>query len=1045
MGGNTPVTMPNSSVSTVDAIDAINLLANPDAKVAQRLFNTDWAKHPLGPVERWPQSLRTMVHTMLASRFQMWLGWGPELYFFYNDAYAPTLGLKEERAFGTPFRVLWPEIWPDLAPRIQAVMRDGKATWDEALILFLERNGYPEETYHTFSYSPVREDTGNIGGLFCTVTEVTDRVIAERRMLLLRELSSGLALAKEEKDLFEVVGGCWQERPQDLPFALVYLVETDGKNAALACAHGAAAGSELAPALLPLDGVSTWPAREVLETAKSVKVHDLAHRFPVVPNGPWNKPPRDAVVVPIAQQGQTGIAGFMIVGINPYRPFDAAYEGFLELLAGQIAAGLSSARAYAAERKRAEALAEIDRAKTTFFSNVSHELRTPLTLMLGPLEDIANQPGADGVARSRELATVAHRNGLRLLKLVNTLLDFSRIEAGRMQASFAPTELGAFTADLASTFRSAVEKAGVKFTVDCPPLAEPAFVDRDLWEKIVLNLLSNAYKFTLAGEISIALRAEPERLRLEVSDTGPGIPEAAQTRLFERFYRIEGTPGRTQEGTGIGLALVRDLVKLHGGTVEVRSKVGQGSTFTVTLPRGAGHLPAERIVHTDRAARPAARTYLEEALRWDGDSLPVASPSSPAETSAQTGRVLLVDDNADMRDYVQRLLSERFEVVTARDGQQALEQIDAMRPDLVLSDVMMPRLDGFGVVRALRSNPKWQALPIILLSARAGEEARVEGIGRGADDYLVKPFSARELIARVGTHLELARVRREAAAKVREAEERFRLAVQAADVGIWAWDIPENRVEWSDRTREIFGVQSSPAANGLETFIDRVHPDDRASAAAAVRATMDEDRPYRTEVRIVRPDVGVRWIASQGKLVRDAAGKPIRLLGALTDVTERRAREEALRDTRAPRRDPGRRGGGNMDLGHAAQPAARRRRRVQALLPPSSGGRRRTARRLAAGNPRRRLATRSKGPGTRIAPRNRYLRGRLPRDSTRRLASLDRVARTLPRRRAGGIAGHVRRLARYHRPQAGGGSAAPARRTHFHRDRSFALRRLPAG
>ena len=889
------------------AIDAIRLLNSTEANVARRLHTTDWSKHPLGPVESWPQSLRTMVRVMLASRFQMWLGWGEELFFFYNDAYAPTLGLKEPRAFGSPFGELWPEIAEALRPRIEAVTKDGKTTWDEALLLFLERNGYPEETYHTFSYSPIPDDRGKIGGLFCTVTEVTDRVIAERRMAFLRELSAGLAATRRESEVFDVVERCAGERSQDLPFALFYLFDADGKHAVLARAHGTKPGSALAPSTIPLDGESVWPAREISMAPRNVEVPNLAQLFGDLPQGPWSKPPRDGIVVPIAQQGQSHPAGFVVVGINPFRPFDAAYEGFLQLLAGQVAAGIASTRAYEAERKRAEALAEIDRAKTTFFSNVSHELRTPLTLMLGPLEEIASHSGDNGRATSRELATVAHRNGLRLLKLVNTLLDFSRIEAGRMQASFVPTELGALTADIASTFRSAIEKAGLKFTVECPQLSEPIYVDGDLWEKIVLNLLSNAYKFTLRGEIKVSLHEQADGVQLTVQDTGVGIPEHAQARLFERFYRIEGTIGRTQEGTGIGLALVHDLVKLHGGSVRAVSTPGEGSTFIVTLSRGRAHLPPERVTNGRERALNAAsvRPFVEEALRWTAvDTTPASRASKTDEATASralapVGRVLLVDDNADMREYVQRLLSEHFDVSTAPDGEAALEALESVQPGLILSDVMMPRLDGFGLVRAIRSHPKWHTLPIILLSARAGEEARVEGIGRGADDYLVKPFSAREVIARVRTHLDLARTRKDAHARIREAEERLRLAMEAGDMGTWALDVGTKRVEWSDRARSLLGLDDSGLTDGWTAFLERVHPEDRTKAADDLRQTIERGLPHRSELRVVRPDGQLRWICTQGKLFHDDDGRAARVLGAWIDITERRTREQKLRDTRA--------------------------------------------------------------------------------------------------------------------------------------------------
>jgi signal transduction histidine kinase len=410
---------------------------------------------------------------------------------------------------------------------------------------------------------------------------------------------------------------------------------------------------------------------------------------------------------------------------------------------------------------------------------VSHEFRTPLTLMLGPLEDAlaAGELAPD----QRHKLEIAHRNSLRLLKLVNTLLDFSRIEAGRIQASYEPTDLSALTAELASVFRSAIERAGLKLVVNCAPLAEPVYVDREMWEKIVLNLLSNAFKFTFEGEIAVTLQpAEDHAVALTVRDSGIGIAPQEMAYLFERFYRIRGARARTDEGAGIGLALIQDLARLHGGAVRVESSPGAGSAFTVTLPLGAGHLPHERIQKPRPMASIAlgAAPFVEEALRWLPDD-PEASdilPFSPVEpaltlvdgtppsTWPHTARILLVEDNADMRAYLRRLLVDAdWQVETAADGNSALARALARPPDLVLSDVMMPGLDGIGLLHALRANPRTQTVPVILVSARAGEEAKVEGLEALADDYLMKPFSARELRSRVQVHLDLARLRQEVA------------------------------------------------------------------------------------------------------------------------------------------------------------------------------------------------------------------------------------------------------------------------------------------
>lgn len=743
--------------------------------MGRRIREYDWDQHPLGPPENWPNSLKVVIHLMLSSRFAMWMGWGSEFYFFCNDAYKPTLGIKGDGALGLSAAKVWEEIWDDIGPRAESVVRTGEATWDESLLLFLERSGFAEETYHTFSYSPIQDDSGAVGGMLCVVTEETERVIGGRRLALLRDLGADLALIKAEEDVCSAVMARLEERPQDLSFALIYLRSAEGKEAHLASAHGTAKGSALAPEVISLEDDAPWPLQEVFTKGASVLVSDLSAHFDNLPAAPWGKPPRSALLVPVAQQGQEQPAGVLIAGLNPYRPLDAAYRGFLDLLAGQIAAGIASARAYEAERKRAEALEEIDRAKTAFFSNVSHEFRTPLTLMLGPLAELMENFRGDPSASELALVTIAQRNGLRLLKLVNSLLDFSRIEAGREKAHFVPVDIAAYTAELASAFRSAMEKAGLDFKVDCPPLPEPVYLDREMWEKIVLNLLSNAFKFTLQGSVSISLRSQDDAIEMTVSDTGEGIPENARHHLFERFYRAQGVQARTHEGSGIGLALVHELVKMHGGTVRVESEVGRGSSFIVTLPRGSAHLPQDQCAPAP--AKPVqeslAKTFVIEALRWLPDTSAEkdeALNGRGAEPGAEASRprIILADDNADMREYIARLLSESYAVTTVADGQAALDAALHQRPDLVLSDVMMPRLDGFGLLEKMRADPSLQSVPVILLSARAGEDARVAGLDAGADDYLIKPFHARELLAKVNSTLKLAHIRAEAV--MRESE-----------------------------------------------------------------------------------------------------------------------------------------------------------------------------------------------------------------------------------------------------------------------------------
>jgi signal transduction histidine kinase len=568
----------------------------------------DWSKTPLGPLERWPQSLRTAVRIALDSRYPMFVWWGEGLVKIYNDAYRPFLGVRHPAALGRPAAEVWSEIWDVVGPQAEIVLREGRATWNESLLLLMERHGFTEETYFTFSYSPVPDDAGGVGGVFCACTEDTARILSERRLLTLSRLGErSLAASKGAEEVCRAAAAVLGENPYDLPFAAVYLLEADAAHARLAGAAGLERGSAACASRVALDDDDAgWALGRCLAARAPRLLEDLPARFGRLPPPPWpDESTRRALVLPLAESGTTGaVTGFLIAGISPRLAFDVGYRRFLELAAGQLATALADARAYELERRRAESLAELDRAKTTFFSNVSHEFRTPLTLLLGPLEDalaLAELPTG-----ARESLALAHRSSLRLLKLVNSLLDFSRIEAGRVRASYQPTELATLTADLASSFRSACERAGLALRIDCPPLPEPVYVDRDLWEKVVLNLLSNAFKFTWQGGIDVSLRAEDRRAVLRVRDTGVGIPAAELPRVFERFHRVDGARGRTYEGTGIGLALVQELVRLHGGEVAVASRPGD-TVFTVSLPLGSAPLPRPRALRPRRPRRSAAR------------------------------------------------------------------------------------------------------------------------------------------------------------------------------------------------------------------------------------------------------------------------------------------------------------------------------------------------------------------------------------------------------------------------------------------------------
>jgi PAS domain S-box-containing protein len=764
----------------------------------------DWSVTPIGSVQHWCQSLRTSVSICLSSRFPILIWWGSEFAMLYNDAYRPILGAtKHPQALGQSGRECWSEIWDIIGPMLESVIITGNATWSDDQLLLIDRNGYLEECYFTFSYSPIRNETGSIGGIFTAVTETTERVLSERRLRTLRELAAKTSQAKTVESACELSMETLADNVADIPFALIYLLDETGKQAQLIKSVGLApleiASQESLDLLL--DDTHNFPLVKVVQTGQPERVDNWG-------TSSYADLAESALILPITQANQKFPAGLLIVGINPRRALDEEYSGFFQLIAGNLGTAIANARAYEIERKRAEALAELDRAKTTFFSNISHEFRTPLTLIISPLEEMLRDRLQQFAPQDQEQLQLIHRNSQRLLKLVNSLLDFSRIEAGRVQAVYEPIDLATFTAELASLFRSVIEAAGMRLIVQCPPLRSLVYVDRQMWEKIVLNLLSNAFKFTFQGEITVTLRNRQNHVELEISDTGTGIPKEEIPHLFERFHRVEGAKGRSFEGSGIGLSLVQELVKLHGGIISVSSIVDQGTSFVVSIPTGYAHLPNVNIgaINTLPSTAVGAASYVEEALRWlpaetEETQISLKIENCPTVKMAQTSgekkpdkvmmpmlwgnefsdnnlatnlpipRILLADDNADMRDYVKRLLHKNYQVEAVADGLAALAAIRQQPFDLVLTDIMMPRLDGFELLRQLREDPLTKEIPIILLSARAGEESRIEGLEFGADDYLVKPFSERELRSRVESTIKLSRMRQNIKQVLQDANE----------------------------------------------------------------------------------------------------------------------------------------------------------------------------------------------------------------------------------------------------------------------------------
>ena len=739
-------------------LEALRAVFGDDGRVAAFARDVDWRHTPVGPVTQWSPVLRSIMRLTMGSPRGAALLWGADHLYFMNEA---SLGILDVDRLPEYFARPYVEGFPQLAaviPMIERV-RAGESVLLPTQLAQLPGDGRLQDRWFDMSYTPVHETDGPAVGVHCTYFERTLEVLAARRLAVLNALGStprGHGRRQALVDALAVLADA-----DDVPFAAAYLFT--GKVARLVAATGVVEGEALAPRELRRVPGAAWPLDQVVRTNGAVLVEDLATRFRGHRVGPESVAPECALVHPLCNDADGTLVGVLVLGTTPRTPLDDRYREFLTLAGDTIGARASEAHAAARERQRLERLAELDRVKSEFFSNVSHEFRTPLTLLLAPLQQALQRAGELPADLAADLE-LAERNARRLLRLVGSLLDFSQLEAGRLDARFLPTDLAALTTEIVSIFRGAAEAAGLKLTIDAPPLLEPVWVDREMWEKIVSNLLSNALKYTWEGSIDVSLRALPKHAELVVRNTGVGIPVEHLPHIFKRFHRVQETRGRTQEGAGIGLSLVDELVRHHHGRVRVTG-ADDGTTFTVWLPLGRRHQRDEDAAPAPRTGDVAA-TMAEEAQHWDAarqhqQNLELDTVFPVALTGYAPGaRVLVVDDNADMRYYLVRLLGAVWDTVVARDGAEALELARSARPELVLADVMMPRLDGFGLLAKIRADDALATTPVVLLTARAGEETAIEGLLAGADDYVVKPFTARELVARVGAQLELARLRR---------------------------------------------------------------------------------------------------------------------------------------------------------------------------------------------------------------------------------------------------------------------------------------------
>eukprot|EP01117_Protostelium_nocturnum_P014437 TRINITY_DN548_c0_g3_i1.p1 TRINITY_DN548_c0_g3~~TRINITY_DN548_c0_g3_i1.p1 ORF type:complete len:1234 (-),score=445.15 TRINITY_DN548_c0_g3_i1:1945-5646(-) len=799
-----------------------------DEPLADALISTDWSKTPLGPIDSWPEGFQTGTVLCFTSAFPMSLFLGKELIQIYNKGYHDMFPSKHSKIWGIPLRLGWPEVWGELDQLIQGVCNKGEGFYMIDKLFLLEDSDILGEGYYNFSYSPLVQGP-HILGIVNTVAK-SDHVIRERRMELLRNISMKTGSIRGEKEIGGVLTEIFNSNQFDIPFYSLYLKKGEDSFQLSSSTH---LNSFPFPSLISKNSSfsstftsssSNSPERtkekrmefektlseSVLKASEEMNIVQMnlkSFNFPAC--GSWNLPVDLSCVIPLLSSGtENSVVGVLVTGINQHLHFTQEYQDFMKVLGNHISSFVHTFKLREENQKRVKDLSRLDRARTVFFTNISHEFKTPITLTLGPLEDLLNREHSELNPEQYRRVEVTYRNSLRLLKLVNHLLDFNELEGGKLVPKFEQLDISTLTSENCSLFGPACEKGKLSLSVKCNQIDEKIYIDRDMWEKIVFNLLSNSFKFTHeGGKIDVELFEDEQYVYLKVSDSGIGIPAKDIPFLGQRFFRAnEGAQGR-YAGTGIGLSLVSELVKLHGGSVQIQSELGKGTCVTIHVKKGKNHIQDSLIASSNNNKLEDTLAILAGGQSSSAGSSPVPyspdnrsvrrnssdhnrssglsrwlpsfsktgsganSPSSyssrsptsmnsrsPSNSSSDgqqpfvIPKILCLFHDLDLKEHFFNVLSNDYDMDVTTELSEALKNVANDIPDLILVDVSTKPEDGFSLVESMKKDELFVNVPIIFINARSGDY-QIESLDRGVDDCLVMPFTEMELRARIASHI----------------------------------------------------------------------------------------------------------------------------------------------------------------------------------------------------------------------------------------------------------------------------------------------------
>jgi signal transduction histidine kinase/DNA-binding NarL/FixJ family response regulator len=733
-------------------------------KVAKAIRSRDWNASVLGPLTQWPRSLKACLSVHLRLPFPVAVCWGTDLILLYNDAMQMLIGEDRRDWLGQRLGGISHANWQYLKTIVKRVQETGEPSRVEKTLWLRDRGGYQEEAYFDTFLSPI-SDSAEISGVMLAFTDVTEAVLSERRNNTCIDLSASFSNAANVEEAIREAARILEKNPYDIPFACVYLFDSVNTRAELYALAGISAGTYASPEFIPLSGEGA-PLTAAVSSGRP-ELLSIGTQFGRLPTGAWEVPAWEIVVLPLRVPNCVDPIGALIAGVNPHHPPDPAYRGFFETVARQISGIILRARGLEDERRYVEQAKRQETIWSSFLTYAEEEFRTPLTVTLGVLDQIVK---GGSPPHSGKLAT-ARRNALRLMNLFETMVDLMAVQNGRLQPAFEPVDLGDITGELARSFASALDNGSIHFSIDSPSLAESAYVDRRLWEKLVLTLLSNAVQLTRAGEIGIAVRLMGAWIETVVWDTGAGIAEGELPRIFEPFSQDRAIRSVSGRRNGVSLALVKHFAALHSGHVRVESEPGKGSKFVVSIPRGRSHLGPLQIASEHRAGSPVSQGYVEDVLRWTSERLTDLEPTTELVNGdisdwqhrdlgrRRRRRVLIVESDSDLRQYLTHIAGEVYSTEAVADGKAALDTLRQRPADLMILDTKLRDSDGLSMVRAVRADPSLGGIPIVLISAHAQDEDRLRAFAAGANDFLVKPFTAPELLVHLESQIALAETR----------------------------------------------------------------------------------------------------------------------------------------------------------------------------------------------------------------------------------------------------------------------------------------------